>query len=401
VAATQTLLINYQILHGGVFSAQQVMVSSNIALLQLEDTVNVNGHAWMICDNIFYAIIESIPFTYFPLNPFAIFGNLLQSVINITTAVTSGPGQVPPDPFQKQVSEYWDQLLDNFTAILTSTAEMFSAILSDWGKLSAVYALINSTGSDSLNWQPDTYNQVVTAVKPGFSMATIQMLMPGKYMIYIQQQDDNSPLPDIPAQCQTIVSYPEQEVWLAYWVGDRSNQNSYPDPDDVMAVIFNDNNGYPPPEFFQAAGNWGFLMAYTGTGGCGTSAVDVTLSNQSYQQLNVAMDPKDAGLKGATLAPYSSATIGDSWGGEGLNMYFSVYDPMISSTSDPVITFEVTIPTQTGGTPQVLNLSTNSGYYVSPPLINLGTDREFHWGTDSSVQMSVRYYPPSNTPLQS
>jgi hypothetical protein len=400
VAATQTLLINYQVLHDGVFSAQQAMVSSNISLLQLEDTVNVNGHAWMICDNIFYTILESIPFVNFPLNPFAIFGNLLQSVINITTAVTSGPGQVPPDPFQKQVSEYWDQLLDNFTAILTSTGDVFTAILSDWGKLSATYALINATGPDSLNWQPDTYNQVVSGVEPGFFMATIQMLMPGKYMIYSKIQDSDSPLSGIPAQCQTIVSYPDQGVWIVSWVGDRSNQNSYPDPDDVMGVIFKNTNGYPPQEFFQAAGSWGFLMAETGSAGCGSSFVNVTLSNQSYQLLNVAMDPKDAGLKGATLAPYGSASIGDSWGGEGLNMYFSVYDPMISTTSDPVITFEVTLTSETGSVPQVLNLSTNSGYYVSPPLINLGTDPEWSWGTVSSVQMSVRYYPPSSTPPQ-
>jgi hypothetical protein len=195
--------------------------------------------------------------------------------------------------------------------------------------------------------------------------------------------------------------YYGQQFWSAYWVGDRSDKTKYPDPVDVMAAIFDKTSGYPPLEFFQAAGNWGFLTAYTGTGGCGTSSVDVTLSNQSYQLLNVAMDPKDAGLKGATLAPYGSATIVDSWGGEGLNMYFSVYDPMISSTSDPVITFEVTLSAQFGGTPQVLNLSTNSGYYVGQPLINLGSDPAGSWGTDSSVQMSVRYYPPSTNPPQS
>jgi len=405
VPAIQTLLMNYEILHTDVFSAHKTKVQSNIELLQLEDSAKVNGHAWMICDNIFYTIIESIPsFSKFPLNPFAIFGNLLQGVINITTAVTSGPGQVPPNPFQKEVSKYWDQLLANFTSMLTSTAEMFLAILSDCGKLSATYALINATGPDSLNWQPETTSQILKATLPSFSLSSMQMLMPGKYMIYMQLQDNNSPLPGIPPQCQTLVYFGEQEggqQWIAYWVGDRSDKTKYPDPVDVMAAIFDKTSGYPPPEFFQAAGNWGFLTAYTGTSGCATSSVDVNLSNQSYQQLNVAMDPKDAGLKGATLAPYGSAIITDSWGGEGLNMYFSVYDPMISSTSDPVITFEVTLTEQYGGTPEVINISTNSGYYVGQPLINLGWDPAGSWGTDSSVQMSVHYYPPSSTPPQS
>jgi hypothetical protein len=397
VAAVQTLFANYNNYHSQLFESQEATVNSLIAAVGLEigtpQEPFVSGSAFGILTNIAYVLLQAIPGDWTPFNFASIGSNIMQCVLNTTVGAPSGPGQISPSPFQVRVSALWQQLNANFLAMLTSAGNMFNAILCDYGKLSATFALIQSSGPDSLSWTAEVTSQLIAASQSGFSLGVLQMLMPAKYQIYWINQKTNT-LSNIPANLQMSSSQLSDGSWNVYWIADSTDSNAVPSSYLVEALTGNPN-GELPSDVFLSQNGWGFAQAEMGeiTIDWGTSQINVMLCNQTFNYLVVSMDPKNAGEKGANICAYGSAMIWDTWGaGDGLNMYFSIMDYMISTT-DPVITFLASIASAQGSTPTVSNIVTSSGYQLSSPICNIGFDSDSYGSITGTVQVTITYFP--------
>jgi hypothetical protein len=386
VSAVQTLFANYASYHGQVFADQEALVSGLVTNAGItDDSANVGGLILSIISGVLYTVLEAIPGGGAAVNAFAVLGNIIQGGINIGVAA-GGAGQITSDPFEVEVGELWATLSTQFENLLAATAAMEMAILSDWGMLAATFGLINSTGPDSLAWPPDLTPQLVSASKPGFTVSVMQMLMPVKYQIYCQQ-DDGQLFNGVSPLVQRVESNGDG-TYSHYWVATSSDWSDYPIDAAMNDCFAAGDYGW---DFFHSAGGWTLAQAFSGT--YQSNALNVTVSNQTYNALNVVLTMIEGFAPAATnqtVYSYMSGSLQGAYDG-GLSMQIDIFDPSISSES-AVASFVAHQHNSVaeGADCWVDTQSQNSGYALGAPVCNNGSYIESCCG---AIQVTVFFNP--------
>ncbi|KAK9384319.1 hypothetical protein V1515DRAFT_618148 [Lipomyces mesembrius] len=351
--------------HSEEFAGQLALVQGLIADAGItNDGPNIGGVVLSVISGVLYTVLEAIPGDGAAVNAFAVLGNIVQAGINIGVAA-QGAGQISADPFEVEVGELWTTLNTQFNNLLAATAAMETAILSDWGKLSMTFALINSTGTDSLAWPPDLTPQLVTASTPGFTISIMQMLMPVKYQIYSWIQNN-------------------ADEWLlySYWIATAADWSDYP-IDAAMNACF------------AAANGWTFAQVYCNYQSDCSNYLNVTVSNQTYNPLNIVLSMVEGENRGnaspTVYSHMSSSLLGYYY--NGLSMQVDIYDPNVSS--DRAVASFVAHQHDSvfeGANCWIDSPNQDSGYSLGTPVCNTGSYQD----SSGAIHVTVFYNPSSS-----
>ncbi|MFI7153490.1 ricin-type beta-trefoil lectin domain protein [Nonomuraea sp. NPDC050022] len=248
--ATRDLFANYQ-------EFQLALFTNNDQLTQelISDAGISEGTNEPIVGGVILAVFEGLLYTGLSAagDGFAVAANLMEMGVSVALAASSdGSGSISPDPFQVTVSELWNELNKNYTAVLSSMGDMELAILQDWGKMQSVFQLTEKpSGGDSLYWGPTTTADAVKAATPGYKASVMQMLLPSKYQIYTSSNGYHPS--DIPGYAQW---YDSQGV--LYWIAAIGNPQEYPGSQAMQQDVW--DNGVRQSDFFLSAAGWAFPM---------------------------------------------------------------------------------------------------------------------------------------------
>ncbi|KAK9489444.1 hypothetical protein V1508DRAFT_428033 [Lipomyces doorenjongii] len=391
VSAVQTLFTNYSTYHSEEFTGQLALVQGLIANAgNTNDGPRIGGVVLAVISGVLYTVLEAIPGGGAAVNAFAVLGNIVQAGINIGVAV-QGAGQISADPFQAEVGELWTTLNTQFNNLLAATAAMETAILSDWGKLSMTFTLINSTGPDSLAWPPDLTPQLVTASTPGFTVSIMQMLMPAKYQIYSWIQNNANEFSGVSPLVQRIESNGDGS-YTHYWIAAAADWSDYPIDDAMNACFAAGDDGW---DFFHSANGWTFAQVYCNYQPDCSDYLSVTVSNQTYNPLNIVLTMVEGEYRGnanPTVYSYmSSSLLGYYY--DGLSMQVDIYDPNVSSDS-AVASFVAHQHNSVfeGADCWVDSQNQNSGYSLGLPVCNIGSFQD----SSGAIQVTVFCNPSSS-----
>ncbi|KAK9357546.1 hypothetical protein V1504DRAFT_464184 [Lipomyces starkeyi] len=391
VSAVQSLFTNYSTYHSDAFADQLALVQSLIADAGItDDGAHIGGVVLSVISGVLYTVLEAIPVGDAAVNAFAVLGNIVQAGINIGVAA-QGAGQISADPFEVEVGELWTTLSTQFNNLLTATASMETAILSDWGKLSMTFALINSTGANSLAWPPDLTPKLVTASTPGFTASIMQMLMPAKYQIYSWQQNNADEFSGVSPLVQRIESNGDG-TYTHYWIATGADWNDYPIDAAMNACFAAGADGW---DFFHSANGWTFAQVYCNYQPDCSDYLNVTVFNQTYNPLNIVLsmvEGENRGNASPTVYSYmSSSLLGYYY--NGLSMQVDIYDPNVSS--DRAVASFVAHQHDSvleGADCWVDAQNQNSGYSLGTPVCNNGWYQDY----SGAIQVTVFYNPSSS-----
>ncbi|KAK9319826.1 hypothetical protein V1517DRAFT_331258 [Lipomyces orientalis] len=390
VTAVQTLFANYSTYHADAFAGQDALVNGLIADAGVtNDGPHIGGLVLSVLSGVLYTVLEGIGAAP-TMMAFGVLGNIVQTAINSGVA-GQGILKSSADPFEVQVGELWSQLSTQFNNLLTATAAMETAILSDWGMVSATFALINSTGPDSLAWPPDMTPQLVTASIPGFTVSIMQMLMPAKYQIYSWQQDNADEFSGVSPLVQRIESNGDG-TYTHYWIATAADWSDYPIDEAMNACFAAGEDGW---DFFHSANGWTFAQVYCNYQPDCSDYLNVTVYNQTYNPLNIVLsmvEGQNSSNGSPTLYSYmSSSLLGYYY--NGLSMQVDIYDPKVSSDSS-VASFVAHQHNSVleGADCWVDTQTQNSGYILGTPICNDGQYQKF----SGAIQLTVFYNPSSS-----
>jgi hypothetical protein len=387
VSAVQTLFVNYSTYHADAFTNQQSLVNGLVTDAGItNDDANVGGLVLSIISGVLYTVLEAIPGGGAAVNAFAVLGNIVQSGINIGVAA-GGAERITADPFETQVGQLWATLSAQFQNLLTATGVMETAILSDGGMLAATFELINSTGPDSLAWPPNLTPELVAASTPGFTVAVMQMLMPTRFQVYCLQQYNGDEFSGVSPLVQRIESNGDG-TYAHYWVATSADWSDYPIDATMNNCFAAGDNGW---NFFHSAGGWTLAQPYNGT--AGSNALSVTVSNQTYNALNITLTVIEGVAQAATSQTVFSSMSGSleaAYSG-GLSMQIDIFDPGISS-DNPVASFVAHqhLSYYKGADCWIDTQSQNSGYALGTAVCNTGGYAD---GYSGAIQVTVFYIP--------
>jgi hypothetical protein len=372
VLSVQQLFINYNLWQTAQLADKGTILSHLIADAQMEQGTNVSGVGIAILQGALYTALEAIP----------VVGNVLGNVVNTAINAALAAQQISASPFQVTVSNLWSQLSSTFESVAGQTALMETAILSDRGKLQAVYPLTILTpgAPDSLAATALTDANLLAASTQGYITSAMQMLLPAQYQIYVYQDDNGDPVDDVPSYAQRVESS-GNNLWTKYWIADSTDWDLIPSQQALQTDLW--NNGVSQWDFFHGADGWGFATCYVYDYIVESAdAVVVTITNQTPNLLTVQASVEQsyegtiAGPSSGTVYPYESISLAAQMNNESglpINVDFQIFDPNIS-TESAVGSFTATQqqPGLEGGWPTVSGQSSNNGYGFSPPICNQG-----------------------------
>ncbi|KAK9365154.1 hypothetical protein V1509DRAFT_414691 [Lipomyces kononenkoae] len=391
VTAVQTLFVNYSSYHTQAFAGQIALVNGLIADAGVtNDGPDIGGVVLSVISGVLYTVLEAIPGGGASVNAFAVLGNIIQAGINIGVAY-GGAEKISADPFAVKVGDLWITLSAQFSNLLSATGTMETAILTDWGKLSQTFALIKSSGPDSLAWSPNLTPQLVQASVPGFTVSIMQMLMPAKYQIYSWLQNNGNLFSGVSPLVQRIESN-GNGTYTHYWIASGSDWHDYPIDDAMNACFAADNSGW---DFFHSATGWTFAQVFSNYQPDVTSYLSVTVSNQTYNTLIVSLtmiEGENRGNSNQTVYSYlSTSMLGYYY--DGLSMQVEIYDPNISS-SNSIASFVAHQHDSVfeGASCWVDTENQNSGYSLGTAVCNTGSYQNY----SGAIQVTVFYNPLSS-----
>ncbi|MCG5214555.1 hypothetical protein [Streptosporangium sp. KLBMP 9127] len=353
---TRNLFENYRAFHLALFVDNGALLNEAIAdagLTQGENAPNVSGFMLSLFEGLAYTGLCAAP----GVGP--VLGNLMEAGISIALAAGSGAGSISPDPFQVAVSELWEQLSDNFDALLISMGNMEITILQDWGKLQSVYQLTRpqQNGCDSLYWNPNTTAQLVNAARTGYMISVMQMLLPVKYQIYTTQDTDF-----FPDDC------PDSAKWQSggtnYWIATNDNAGEYPAEWTMQKDIW--GNGVRQANFFLSAAGWAFARSDDNDGLSKDSTF--TFTNLTPNLLELASSEAQIDVQ---IPPYQSFGVDLNMDQhEATTFNFQVTDLNNPQGDIPQFTVQVSAPAFHGTQISITTPSGVSGYQFTPAIGN-------------------------------
>jgi len=384
---------NYQSYQNSLFSENNNLLTQLVTDAGMETGSSTGGLGLAIFEGVMYTTLEMMG----PVG--AVLGNLMMAGINIGLAATDDTS-ISPDPFQVAYSDLLSQLRENFIALEKITSNMETTILTDWGKMSATFAdICLLSGPNSLAW-PDTLTlQMEESALPGYTIASMQMLLPAKYQIYQIQETNGSQLPGVPSDAQWVQwdSWSEllkSNIWTKYWIADSSNVNAYPSQ-NAMDDLKNAN--VSASDFYQGLAGWGFARSYPFNAGAlpgvDTNGLVITVTNLTPNPLTVSAAPNSGqgvtvnGPSSQTLQPYGKVSF-IGYYTDGLAIDITATDQNLAGGAGQVASFTAHqhLCVMEAGDVWVDGQTANSGYQLTTPICNSGS---FANGCPGAVQVGI------------
>jgi hypothetical protein len=401
----QALFSNYQTFLTMLFQNNGDVLNQLIVdagMTQGGNPSNVGGIILSVFESLMYTGIEALP------DSFPVVGNLMEAGISIAMSVVNrGGGSISPNPFQCAVSDLWKNLSANFQALLHVTEYMEHTILTDWGKMEAIYNAILSPGQDSLAWPDISTSNLVSAAVPGYVTSVMQMLLPAKYQIFVYpNQDSGSQLPHVPSNAQFVwqVDAVDKE-WFKYYIAVPGSWDEYPSNEALNDVFLPPPSGagVASPDFFMGQTGWGFARSYiiTTSPNTGCGFLLITITNQTPNPLIVTASPNEN--QGVvedyppTIMPYGSVSIMSQYT-SGLAIDVTITDPNLAGSSQVAsFTAHQTECVMEAGTPWVDTTENSLGYQLTTAICNAGSwSSSFTGAVQIGICLAPINPPPSN-----
>jgi hypothetical protein len=395
VVAINKLFSNFNEYQGELFSVKHAQLTQLGTDAGMEQGTTTGGLGLAVFEGVMYTSLEMMG----PVG--AVLGNLMMAGINIGLAATDDTS-ISPDPFQVTYSALLAELMKNFNALATITGNMQTAILTDWGKMSATYAdILLTAGPNSLSWPPLLTADMIASSLPGYTIASMQMLLPAKYQIYQIEETNGSPIPDVPSYAQWVQweawsELLKSNVWKKYWIADSSNVNAYPSQ-EAMNDVWEANTS--ASDFYQGLSGWGFARSYPfnmGTlPGVDANGLVITITNLTANPLTVNACPDNGqgvtinGPSSEILQPYGSVSF-IGYYTDGLAIDITVIDQNLRGGPGQVasLTAHQHLCVMEAGDVWVDGKTQNSGYQLTTPICNSGS---FANGCPGVVQVGIFY----------
>lgn len=352
VADVRALFVQYGLFHTALFEDQGARLNALILDVQIEDDANVDALVLTIFESIMYTVISAAE----PVG--SVLANIMAGALDVGLAA----GNLSSSTFQVAVSQLWSTMAAQFEGLLTSMGQTEAALLSDWGKLQAADALIDSTGPDSLAWQPEDTATFITQAGPGYDLWVMQALMPARFEItrWSQVTDPNIAIDECgaPSYAQWAQSVGEgSNLFDVYMVS--TSGGTFPSMRAMQTDIW--GNGASMQTFFTNGALWPFAVSERGMS---SNTLVVTLLNQTGEPLTVtAKVIRGQGRGGATrpLPPWSvPVAFAADFDAGGLAVQLTIVDG--SGTTIASFTAHQKNSSYEGTLPWVDGVSQASGY---------------------------------------
>lgn len=193
--------------------------------------------------------------------------------------------------YELSVLQMQQTLLSVFQASGSALGEIETLILTDWGKLQAVYRMIRTPGGiSSLYWPSTMTPMLADQMLPGYTTGVLQALMPANADFNI-------------TATLHIEAIPKQPTGLSpdgtQFVEDNEDgtQNAYTTSanQEVMAMVW--GNGTDPADFFRGVNGWELPVVYQIVSGTPLTlfenvSADIVISMQNFtdQELHLVID---------------------------------------------------------------------------------------------------------------
>jgi hypothetical protein len=370
--------------HQALSLAQSMLLSELITACALNNTTTVapkkknKSWIWDLCEGIIYTGLniggsligdpelgkqarttESIV-----KNGFPILANLMSTTFTSGQAYMEGRSHGSNYStvlqhiynYEMTVLQLQENLLKVFEASGNALAQIETLVLSDWGKIEAVYEMTKIAGGlDSLYWTPDLSPGMAKNALSAYASRVLQILMPAIN-------------PAVSISESAYCAYPADKSWMKLNSGGNTFAAENLDQSmssmstvNISAQVLNLlwSNGTKPIDFFRQTNGWDCItLTYYNlvSGGAGTNwphnaGVVVTIQNCTTQAFSVDLSQITNGLsqgqssalagnptQSRTLAPlglaqfaayswyadsYGGNTAGDNFGAYG-NFYINV-----------------------------------------------------------------------------
>ncbi len=335
--AVQKLYRNYNSFYNSLFINNEALLNQMISDAQISSGASVSGRTIDIIEGVLYTLIQGA--AGFATGGLAVgvaaIGNITEAAVNSAVAM----GNLSESPFSVDVSDLWkDAISKDFEAILSAGGDNESKILEDSARAAAVGALISSTGPDSLAWSPLETPVLVKALKPGFEVAAMKMLLPVLYWVFpIPQAGSSDPVGDVtknafgsPPAYDTLTVGLGYGVWDGFAIGTGhplgAARQEYPGQQAITNDVF--GNGVSPLQFFSNLNGWKFPLWWNDYDGpplnvpsaTGCNQLIVSITNQTADDLTLSFEYEHGGgLLGSgnakdptsrELPPYATDVVG-------------------------------------------------------------------------------------------
>jgi hypothetical protein len=392
VIAVQTIFANYNLWHMAQFADNGNILSGLALDAEMENTQQVNAVGVAIAQGALYTALEAIP----------VVGGVLGNVINTAINAALAGGQASTSPFLSTVSTLYHDLSQQLMSISGQATLMETAILSDWGKLQAVYPLTKLASNDpsSLSANALAATNLLGTTTMGYSISAMQMLLPAKYQIYEYVENNQNPVGGIPLYAQYVSPEPENELYKKYWIADSTSWQSTPGETCMQTDIW--DNGVLQKDFFNGLNGWGFARCYPAQlqlgshPGVDCNGLVITITNQTPNVLTVNASPNNGqgvtvnGPSSQTMQPYGSVSFVGYYT-SGLAIDITITDPDLAG-ADSVASFTAhqNHCVLAAGDVTVDPPNTSAGYQLTTPICNSGSFANSYPGT---VQVGICLAP--------
>lgn len=200
--------------------------------------------------------------------------------------------------YELTVFQLQQSLLNLFEEVGNMLGKMEMAILVDWGKITAVYDMIKSTGTiDSLFWPASMAPSMTQNMLAGYATKVLQTLIPANPNFYINGYlNGYAPGTDnLGLQQDQITFYGKDlDTTVSKWQAEINP--------DVMSQVW--GYGTNPNDFYRQLNGWDILVKYPyGSNISGISGSNAALIMIFYNQTSVDMTLDLSGMGGQTLSP--------------------------------------------------------------------------------------------------
>ena len=374
VLAVQTLFANYNSWYLWQFAGKGAILPGLITDAQMDDQ-NVNAVALAIAQGALYTALEAIPEI----------GGVLGNVVNTAINAAVASRQASTTPFKSTVSTLYHDLSQQLTNIGGQATLMETAILSDWGKLQAVYPLTILASNDPSSLSASALGEANLQVQTlrGYSISAMQMLLPAKYQIYEYAENNQYAVQGIDSWNQYVSPNRENGVYKKFWIADSTSSQSTPSQTCMQTDIW--DNGVSKDDFFNGVKGWGFARCYPllvqpdSNAGVDCNGLVITITNQTPKAFTVNASPNSGqgitvnGPSTKTLQPYGSVSF-IGYYTSGLAIDVTIMDPNLPG-SDSVASFTAhqNECLLAGADVTVDPSSASAGYQLTTPVCNSGS----------------------------
>lgn len=321
VIAVQQFFLQAGAFHQALNLAQSMMLSEMITACKLSSSSIVNPQKkskswiWDLCEGIIYTSLniagssfgdpelgkQASDLNKLAKNGFPIMANLTSTTFNSGQAGLGARSQRNKDSailqaiysYEMSVLQLQESLLTVFEASGNALAQIETLVLSDWGKISAVYEMTKMVGgADSLYWTPNLSPIMAKSLLSSYASRVLQILIPAIKGVYIS----GSPFSGYPIRNKNALKLNTEGNGMSAENVDQSSSSwvTVNISEQVLNLLW--SNGTKPLDFFRQTHGWDCIpmqypnLIYSDNDGKPTEgAVVVTIQNCTTQAFTVGL----------------------------------------------------------------------------------------------------------------